>query len=145
VDSIQCLTIAIENPPDPGEYRVFNQLDEIYSINEIAEKVRAVADQLGITTNVRQVENPRIEMEEHFYKVRHDSLRQLGFRPTRNILEELKIMLSDILRFKSRLLAKRHVIAPTVRWNGSVSKPLVDRTHGRREVIAQEVIRVSSE
>ena len=145
VDSIQCLTIAIEDPPNPGEYRVFNQLDEIYSINEIAEKVRAVADQLGIDTDIRLVENPRIEMEEHFYKVDRDSLRGLGFRPTRNVNEELKIMFGDIVHFKSRVLAKRHVIAPTVRWNGSLSNPLVERIHGRRKVIAQEIMRVSSE
>jgi len=39
-DSMQCLTLATENPPEKGEYRVFNQFDETYSINELAEKSR---------------------------------------------------------------------------------------------------------
>ena len=31
-DSMQCLTLGLENPPEPGEYRVFNQFEETYSI-----------------------------------------------------------------------------------------------------------------
>ena len=31
-DSMQCLTIALENPPEKSEYRVFNQFDEVYSV-----------------------------------------------------------------------------------------------------------------
>jgi UDP-sulfoquinovose synthase len=30
-DSIQCLQLSIDNPPSKGEYRVFNQFDEVYS------------------------------------------------------------------------------------------------------------------
>ena len=30
-DSMQCLTLALENPPAAGEYRVFNQFEEVYS------------------------------------------------------------------------------------------------------------------
>src|SRR5207249_1411331 len=112
VDSIQCLTIAIENAPNPGEYRVFNPLDEIYVVNEVADLVHIAAGQLGIKVDIRSIENPRVEMEEHFYRVDHDNLNKLGFRPTRTIQEELEIMLSDLTRLKSRLQAKRHVIAP---------------------------------
>src|SRR5919201_4244460 len=61
VDSIQCLTIAIENPAAKGEYRVFNQLDEVYGIGELAEKVVTAARKLGIDVKIKNVENPRIE------------------------------------------------------------------------------------
>ena len=40
---MQCLTIAVENPPAPGEYRVFNQFEEVYDITELAGKVGRVA------------------------------------------------------------------------------------------------------
>ena len=43
VDSIQCLTLAVENPPDKGEYRVFNQLDQVYNLTDLAAKVVQVS------------------------------------------------------------------------------------------------------
>src|SRR2546422_3349588 len=61
VDSIQCLTLAIQNPPRSGEYRVFNQLDEVYSINELAKRVKRVADTMSIHVEINSVENPRVE------------------------------------------------------------------------------------
>ena len=42
-DSMQCLTLALENPPTSGEYRVFNQFEEVYTITELAQKVQAEA------------------------------------------------------------------------------------------------------
>src|SRR5437660_2368315 len=125
VDSIQCLTIAIRNPPRAGEYRVFNQLDEVYGINELAEHVKTVADTMSIDVEIRSIENPRVEAEEHFYEVEHGRLRKLGFRPTRSLDEELGIMMGDLVKFRSRILAKRQVIAPTINWRGQRVAPLV--------------------
>src|SRR5207253_4156114 len=79
VDSIKCLSIAIENPPDTGEYRVFNQLDEVYSVRELAEIVSRTSEGLGLQVKIGTVENPRIEQENHHYNVDHDNLRKLGF------------------------------------------------------------------
>jgi len=140
VDSIQCLTISIENAPKPGEYRVFNQLDEIYGINELADLVFAAAGRLGIDVEIRSIENPRVEMEQHFYKVDHDNLNKLGFRPTRTIHEELEIMLRDLTKFKSRLRAKRHVIAPRVRWKGTLTVPLLPGLQRARPKLPQEAM-----
>jgi len=145
VDSIQCLTIAIENPPKKaGEYRVFNQLDEIYGINELAELVRKAADSLGIGVEILSVENPRVEMEEHFYKVEHEHLKRLGFRPTRHIDEELEIMLTDLAKFKNRVRAKRDAITPRVRWKGGVSLPLKTRVYDERSMLQEQTIRLAS-
>ncbi|MBD3171076.1 NAD-dependent epimerase/dehydratase family protein, partial [Candidatus Bathyarchaeota archaeon] len=47
-DSMQCFTIAIENSPEEGEYRVFNQFDETYSVNELAERVSKVAQEYDL-------------------------------------------------------------------------------------------------
>jgi UDP-sulfoquinovose synthase len=122
VDSIQCLTIAIENPAAKGEYRVFNQLDEVYSIAELAEKVVTAARKLGIDVKIRNVQNPRIEKAEHYYKVDHEHLRKLGFKPTRTIEETLKIMLKDLSRYKDKILEKREAIPPKTTWYGGVAK-----------------------
>jgi UDP-sulfoquinovose synthase len=124
-DSIQCLTIATENPPGRGEYRVFHQLDEVYGINELSDLVVTAASELGITAQIESIENPRVEMERHFYKVDHEKLKALGFRPTRSIEQELQIMIQDLMSVKSRILAKRNVIAPTINWHGQVARAMV--------------------
>jgi len=141
VDSIQCLTIAIQNPPRAGEYRVFNQLDEVYGINELADHVRTVADTMSIDVEIRSIENPRVEAEEHFYEVEHDRLRKLGFRPTRSLDEELGIMLGDLVKFKSRILAKRQIIAPTITWRGQRMGPLVTREKKRGIEVPEQIAR----
>jgi UDP-sulfoquinovose synthase len=116
VDSIQCLSLALENPPNEGEYRVFNQLDEVYGINELAEHVKKVGNKLGLAVEIKNVENLRVEKEEHHYKVDHEHLRKLGFKPTRPLDDEIRIMLGDLMRFRSRIDEKREVIRPLTSW-----------------------------
>jgi len=145
VDSIKCLTLALENPPSKGEYRVFNQLDEVYSINELAEHVRDVGGRLGLQVEVNSVENPRVELEEHYYNVDRQRLRDLGFRPTRVLREELEIMLSDLMRFSRRIMEKKHVIAPTVGWAGKIASPASPESEGAvRQVREEQPITVKS-
>ena len=126
VDSIQCLTIAIENPAAKGEYRVFNQLDEVYGITELAEKVVKASKNLGIDVKIRNVQNPRMEKEEHYYKVDHEHLRKLGFNPTRTIEETLKIMLRDLSKYKDRILEKSEAILPKTTWYRGAAKDVAE-------------------
>jgi len=144
VDSIQCLTIALENPPSHGEYRVFNQLDEIYGINELAEMVCEASNEVGIKAEIASVDNPRVELEEHYYEVDHDELRRLGFRPVRKIDEELEIMVADLVKFKDRVKAKRSAIAPTVRWRGRLSLPLTVMANPSSSRVQYEIPKIGS-
>jgi nucleoside-diphosphate-sugar epimerase len=128
VDSIQCLTITIENPPAKGEYRVFNQLDETYSIIELAEKVVIAARKLGIDVKIKNVQNPRVEKAEHYYKVDHEHLKKLGFKPTRTIAETLEIMLKDLSKYKDRILEKSEAILPKTAWSGELARRLAEPT-----------------
>jgi UDP-sulfoquinovose synthase len=117
VDSIQCMTIAIEHPPKEGEYRVFNQLDEVYGVAELASLVAKVAkEKFGLKTEVSSIEDPRMGAQEHFYAVDHQRLKDLGFKPTRALTEELEIMLADCLKYKGRIEEKKEHIAPTITW-----------------------------
>ncbi|MGI0014148.1 MAG: UDP-sulfoquinovose synthase [Nitrososphaera sp.] len=118
-DSIQCLTIATENPPEKGEYRVFNQLDRTYKINDLAATVQKVARKQGMDVEIESVENPRVEKEEHVYKVEAEKLRKLGFKETRTLEQEVDIMLTDLSRFKSRILSKKEVIMPKTYWKAA--------------------------
>jgi UDP-sulfoquinovose synthase len=121
-DSMQCLTIAIENPPEKGEYRVFNQFQEVYNVTELALKVQKIGTELGLDVKVRNLENPRKEMEEHYYHPDHKHLLDLGYRPTHDMEQELRIMLNDLTRYKERILEKKDVLIPDIRWDGTRKK-----------------------
>jgi nucleoside-diphosphate-sugar epimerase len=115
-DSIRCLTLAIDNPPKDGEYRVFNQFSKIYSISELAKKVSKVANNWDLNTKIMNIENPRIETEDHYYNPQHEKLKGLGFKPSRDIGEEIEILIEDLIKYKDRLIAKKHVLMPKIRW-----------------------------
>jgi UDP-sulfoquinovose synthase len=121
-DSMQCLTIAIENPPKKGEYRVFNQFEEVYDLTELAGKVKKVAETKDLKVEVRNLENPRMEAEEHHYNPDHQHLLDLGYKPTHDMEAEMSIMLDDLLKYKERILARSHALLPDIRWDGSRKK-----------------------
>jgi UDP-sulfoquinovose synthase len=120
-DSMQCLTIAIENPPEAGEYRVFNQFEEVYDVTELALKVQKVGSELGLDVVVRNIENPRIEMEEHYYNPDHQHLLDLGYQPT-EVEAEMRVMLADLIEYRSLIEEKREVLIPGIRWDGTRRK-----------------------
>jgi len=116
-DSIQCLVLVIENPPDEGEYRVFNQFDKTYNAAELAQKVKEVGNKLGLDTEIQYIENPRIEDEQlHYYNPICEKLYQLGFKAKHKLEEELEIMLTDLSKYKHRLIAKQDQSLPKVGW-----------------------------
>ena len=83
-DSMQCLTLALENAPGRGEYRVLNQFAETYSVRDLADFVQKEALAVGLKPRVAPVENPRaaIERQQHHFAPDHDRLRELGYHPT---------------------------------------------------------------
>ena len=121
-DSMQCLTLALEKPPQPGEYRVFNQFEEVYDLTALAEKVRRVSGQLGLEVEIHNLENPRQEMEEHYYKPDHQNLRDLGYKPTHDVEAEMKIMLADLMKYRDRIESKKEALIPKIRWDGKRQK-----------------------
>ena len=121
-DSMQCLTLALENQPEAGEYRVFNQFEEVYDITELAVKVQRVAGERGLEVKVRNLENPRQEQEEHQYNPDHKHLLDLGYQPTHDMEAELRVMLADLMKYRDRIEAKKGVLIPDVRWDGRREK-----------------------
>ena len=117
-DSMQCLTLALEHPPDPGEYRVFNQFQEVYGLGELAQMVQRVAAGLGLDVEICPVENPRLEAAEHHYAPDHQHLLDLGYEPTTDIEAEVRPVLEDLLEQTARIEAHAGVLVPGVRWDG---------------------------
>jgi UDP-sulfoquinovose synthase len=117
-DSMQCLTLALENPPEPGEYRVFNQFEDCYTVAELAQRVVESARRLGILAEVCNLENPRYESEQHHYRPDRERLLALGYRPTRDMASELDGMIADLARYRDRIVEKRASLVPDIRWDG---------------------------
>ena len=81
-----------------------------------------VAATLGLEVEVRNLENPRQEMEEHYYNPDHQYLFDLGYKPTHDVEAEMRIMLQDLLKYRDRIEAKREVLISDVRWDGRREK-----------------------
>jgi nucleoside-diphosphate-sugar epimerase len=117
-DSMQCITLATENPAEKGEYRVFNQFDKTYSVNDLAEHVVKVALEFGLDAKIWNIENPRVEMENHYYNPDCSKLPALGFKPKHELNDELRLTLPILLKYKENIRAKRNVIDPKIKWRG---------------------------
>ena len=118
-DSVTCLRLAVENPPQRGEYRVFNQFENAYTISELAHMVQAVAAEIGLEVEIRHYENPRQEQEEHYYNPDRQHLLDLGYQPTRDIKTVMKQMMKDLLDNKDRIKANAEVLIPDIRWDAT--------------------------
>jgi UDP-sulfoquinovose synthase len=123
-DSMQCLTLGLENPPEAGEYRVLNQFAETYNIRDLAGIVQKAAFALGLKADVVPVENPRavIEHQEHHFAPIHDRLRELGYQPTHDVAGEVQSMMEDLLPHRHRIAQHQNVLLPDVHWDGSHRK-----------------------
>lgn len=126
-DSMQCLTLAITNPPAAGEYRVFNQFSEVYDVESLAIKVQEAAKKIGLTARIQHLVNPRKEKEEHYYNPDHNHLKNLGYKPEHTVEEELAIMLKDLLRYRGRIEARQESLTPDIQWDGSRRKAEIQK------------------
>jgi UDP-sulfoquinovose synthase len=114
VDTLRCVELAMLNPPELGEYRVFNQFTEQFSILDLARQVHDAGSAYGLPVDVRHLDNPRVESEDHYYNPAHTKLLDLGLEP--HLLSETLIesMFSAIERHKDRVILDH--IMPSTRW-----------------------------
>jgi UDP-sulfoquinovose synthase len=116
-DTLACVTLALENPAAQGEYRVFNQFTESFSVRDMAAMVRdASAKPVRIA---EALDNPRVEHEEHYFHAAHTKLLDLGLEPHLLTKSVINGMLSLIERHQGRVDV--NAIAPTVQWRSRAS------------------------
>ena len=60
---------------------MFNQFTEQFSVRQLAELVQKAGTGAGLEVTVDPIENPRVEMEEHYYHAEHTKLLDLGLEP----------------------------------------------------------------
>jgi UDP-sulfoquinovose synthase len=103
------------NPAGAGEFRVFNQFTEQFSVMQLAELVKEAGAHLGYEVAIQHYDNPRVEKEEHYYNAVNSNLLDLGLQP-RLLGEELVESILGILdRYKDRVA--EGAIDPRTRWN----------------------------
>ncbi len=114
-DTLACVELAALNPAEAGEFRVFNQFTEQFSVLELAGLVKHAAEHLGYSVEVQHCENPRVEKEQHYYNAVHTKLLDLGLEPTLLGEELVESMIHAIERFKGRVIESS--IDPKTRWS----------------------------
>lgn len=113
-DTLQCVRLSIEKPPEGGELRIFNQFVETFSVNQLAEKVKDAGGHFKLDVQIRSIENPRKELEEHYYNPVHTGLLDLGLSPHYLTDEVLSGMIETVLRYKEKI--KADAIFRGVKW-----------------------------
>ncbi|MUL37449.1 UDP-sulfoquinovose synthase [Gloeocapsopsis dulcis] len=113
-DTVRCVEIAIANPAEPGEFRVFNQFTEQFSVGDLAVMVKKAGQSLGLSVEINNIDNPRIEKEEHYFNAKNTSLLNLGLQP--HYLSEalLDSLLNFAVKYQHRV--DRNQILPKVSW-----------------------------
>ena len=139
-DAVRCVELACLNPPQRGEYRVYNQFTEAFSVMELAQTVHSAASKLGLQVSVEHLPDPRVEAEEHYYNAKNTKLRDLGLKP--HLLSETVIesLLNIALQYRDRI--DPMVLLPRVNWRRSRndrSRPVIREysetvPHRRRKI-----------
>ena len=113
-DTVRCVEIALLNPAARGEFRVFNQFTEQFSVMELAGMVQAAGKKLGLEVTVEHIPDPRVEAEQHYYNAKHSKLIELGLKP--HLLSDslLDSLMNIALRYRDRIDTSKMI--PQVYW-----------------------------
>ncbi|PXF56173.1 MAG: NAD-dependent dehydratase [Deltaproteobacteria bacterium] len=113
-DTLQCVHKAAETHAKKGQLRIFNQIMETFSANELAEKVQDIGRKLGYQVKIDHLENPRKEAEEHYYNPTYQGLIEIGVKPHYLTDEILEGMFRVVEKYKDNI--RRDVIFKGIKW-----------------------------
>ena len=115
-DTLACVELALDNPAAEGEFRVFNQFTESFSVLQMAEMV---ADAFPGTARIEHWDDPRVEKEEHYYRAAHTKLLDLGLVPHLLGTTTLRQILAVAESHRDRV--DLGAIGATVNWRRTAS------------------------
>jgi len=113
-DTVGCLELALANPAQSGEFRVFNQFTELFSVGDLALMVKKAGSALGLNVEINNLDNPRIELEEHYFNAKNTKLLDLGLQPHYLSDSLLDSLLNFATKYKNRV-DMNHIL-PKVTW-----------------------------
>jgi UDP-sulfoquinovose synthase len=76
--------------------------------------VQQAGKELGLEVEIREVDNPRTEAQEHYYNPTHTKLLDLGLEPTLLSDDLVTDTLRTLLTYQDRAI--QDAIAPRTRW-----------------------------
>jgi UDP-sulfoquinovose synthase len=113
-DTVRCIELAIANPAEAGQFRVFNQFTEQFSVYDLAMKVKQAGIAIGLDVEIQHLSNPRVELEEHYFNAKNTKLLDLGLQPHYLSDSLLDSLLNFATKYKDRVDNKE--ILPKVTW-----------------------------
>ncbi len=116
-DTVRCIELACLNPAARGEFRVFNQFTEQFSILQLARMVQTAAKRFGLHVTIDHIPDPRVEAEEHYYNAKHTKLVDLGLQP--HLLSESLVdsLVNIAVQYRDHIDAS--ILFPRVNWRES--------------------------
>jgi UDP-sulfoquinovose synthase len=116
-DTVRCIELVCENPANRGEFRVFNQFTEQFSVLELAQMIQTTAGKMGLPVEIDYLPDPRVEAESHYYNAKHSKLTDLGLQP--HLLSDSLVdsLINVALRYRDRI--EPAMFAPQVNWRST--------------------------
>jgi UDP-sulfoquinovose synthase len=135
-DTVRCIEIVCNNPAKVGEFRVFNQFTEQFSVLELAQLIKEIGGDLGLNVEIDHLPDPRVEAESHYYNAKHSKLADLGLKP--HLLSDSLVnsLINVAIRYRDRI--DPAMFAPQVNWRaGNNERRIVNAL--RPELLAEKV------
>ncbi len=122
-DTIRCVEIACQHPAERGEFRVFNQFTEQFTVLDLARMVQTAAGKLGLKVEIDHLPDPRVEAEAHYYNAKNSKLIDLGLQA--HFLSDalLDSLINIAIAYRDRIDSS--LFMPQVNWRN----PTNDRRH----------------
>jgi UDP-sulfoquinovose synthase len=119
-DTVRCIEIACEHPAAPGEFRVFNQFTEQFSVLDLARMVETAGKKLGLRVKIDHLPDPRVEAEEHYYNAKHSKLADLGLKA--HLLSDslLDSLMNIAVKYRDRI--DPGLFLPQVNWRKATNE-----------------------
>jgi UDP-sulfoquinovose synthase len=135
-DTVRCIELVCLNPTKRGEFRVFNQFTEQFSVLELAKLVQMIAGEMGLNVEIEHLPDPRVEAEAHYYNAKHSRLADLGLEP--HLLSDSLVnsLINVALRYRDRIDVG--MFAPQVNWRTSRNQRRTVSAMGRDLVLAKD-------
>ena len=87
---------------------------ETFTVNQLATLTQEAGQELGYNVKIKSIENPRVELEEHYYNPTYQGLIELGVRPNYLTKESMKSMFEIVDLHKNNI--RKDIIFRGVKW-----------------------------
>jgi UDP-sulfoquinovose synthase len=137
-DTVRCIELVCLNPANRGEFRVFNQFTEQFSVLDLALMIKLVAGKMGLLVGIEHLPDPRVEAEAHYYNAKHSKLADLGLEP--HLLSDSLVdsLISIALRYRDRI--DPSMFNPQINWRETKNQRRTVSALSPESVYSQEQV-----